>query len=99
MKIKAMLFEETPQGLRPITTALWLTPNQAASVLGVSNKTIYRLIESGALRAVRHRWVFRIAAEDLKRYMEHAEDWVPEFERRMRAEDLGLKCAKGAGHV
>ena len=49
--------------------ARFLTVREVASVLRVSNMTVYRLIKSGELPAVRVGKSFRLREEDLDRYL------------------------------
>jgi excisionase family DNA binding protein len=48
--------------------AAWLSASAAASVLGVSQRTIRRAIARGDLPAAKHSGVYRIAPADLERY-------------------------------
>lgn len=50
-----------------------MTVNRVAEVLGVSNKTVYRMIADGQLKAVRIRNAWRISADELKRVVAYAE--------------------------
>ena len=45
----------------------YLTVREVAEALGVSNKTVYRMIADGQLKAVRIRNAWRISAEELER--------------------------------
>jgi excisionase family DNA binding protein len=46
-----------------------MTVGEVASVLRVSNMTVYRLINSGELPAVRIGRSFRLRSEDFDRYL------------------------------
>lgn len=50
-----------------------MTVNRVAEELGVSNKTVYRMIADGQLKAVRIRNAWRISADELKRVVAYAE--------------------------
>ncbi|HWD53158.1 MAG TPA: helix-turn-helix domain-containing protein [Acidimicrobiales bacterium] len=50
-------------------TARFLTVTEVASTLRVSNMTVYRLINTGSLAAVRIGKSFRIREDDLNRYL------------------------------
>ena len=47
----------------------FMTVGEVASVLRVSNMTVYRLINSGELPAVRIGRSFRVRSEDFDRYL------------------------------
>ena len=47
----------------------FLTPREVAEVLRVSDMTVYRLIRSGELRALRIGKSFRISEEDFDLYL------------------------------
>jgi excisionase family DNA binding protein len=51
------------------TQSRFMTVGEVASVLRVSNMTVYRLINAGELPAVRIGRSFRLRAEDLDRYL------------------------------
>jgi excisionase family DNA binding protein len=46
-------------------------PDEAATILGVCTKTIYRLIRDGKLKAVRIRSVLRISRQEIERLTRH----------------------------
>jgi len=48
----------------------FMTAGEVAAVLRVSSMTVYRLINSGQLPAVRIGRSFRVDAEELDRYLE-----------------------------
>ena len=50
-----------------------MTVNRVAEMLGVSNKTVYRMIADGQLKAVRIRNAWRISVDELKRVVAYAE--------------------------
>lgn len=50
-----------------------MTVNMVAEALGVSNKTVYRMIADGQLKAVRIRNAWRISIDELKRVVAYAE--------------------------
>ena len=47
----------------------FLTPREVAAALRVSDMTVYRLIKSGELRAVRIGKSFRISEDDFDEYL------------------------------
>jgi excisionase family DNA binding protein len=51
------------------TNTRFLTVGEIATVLRVSNMTVYRLINAGQLPAVRIGRSFRLREEDLDRYL------------------------------
>lgn len=51
------------------TTMKFLTVSEVAALLRVSNMTVYRLINSGELPAVRIGRSFRLREDDLDRYL------------------------------
>lgn len=52
-----------------IKGARYLTVREVADALRVSNMTVYRLINSGGLRAVRVGKSFRLREDDVNRYL------------------------------
>jgi excisionase family DNA binding protein len=55
------------------THSRFMTVDEVAAVLRVSDMTVYRLINAGALPAVRIGRSFRVGADDLDRYLaEHS---------------------------
>jgi excisionase family DNA binding protein len=52
-----------------IARARFLTPQEVADLLRVSNMTVYRLIKSGELRAVRVGKAYRLLEEDVDAYL------------------------------
>jgi len=52
-----------------IISARYLTVREVANTLRVSNMTVYRLINSGGLRAVRVGKSFRLLEDDVNRYL------------------------------
>jgi excisionase family DNA binding protein len=52
-----------------ITSTRYLTVREVASTLRVSSMTVYRLINSGDLRAVRVGKSFRLREDDVNRYL------------------------------
>lgn len=50
-----------------------MTVKRVAEALGVSNKTVYRMIADGQLKAVRIRNAWRISVDELKRVVAYAE--------------------------
>ncbi|MGD9712663.1 MAG: LuxR C-terminal-related transcriptional regulator [Thermomicrobiales bacterium] len=48
----------------------WLSATEAAELLGVSQRTVRRAIERGALRATKHSGVYHIAPTELERFRE-----------------------------
>ena len=53
-------------------SAAWFSVADAADEIGVTTRTIYRLINDGALSAYRLGRVFRIRTTDLASYLESA---------------------------
>jgi excisionase family DNA binding protein len=51
------------------TQSRFMTVGEVAAVLRVSNMTVYRLINSGELPAVRIGRSFRVRGEDFDRYL------------------------------
>ena len=49
--------------------ARFLTPREVADLLRVSNMTVYRLIKSGELRAVRVGKAYRLLEDDVDAYL------------------------------
>jgi excisionase family DNA binding protein len=47
-----------------------LTPDQVAEYLAVSRKTVYRIINSGKLNAIKVESILRIPEESLKEYVD-----------------------------
>lgn len=60
--------ENTPTDLRG--TARFMTVGEVARGLRVSNMTVYRLVNSGQLSAVRVGRSYRIREGDVRRYVE-----------------------------
>ena len=52
-----------------VSRARFLTPQEVADLLRVSNMTVYRLIKSGELRAVRVGKAYRLLEDDVDRYL------------------------------
>ncbi|MGH9028186.1 MAG: helix-turn-helix domain-containing protein [Acidimicrobiales bacterium] len=52
-----------------ITSARYLTVREVADTLRVSSMTVYRLINSGGLPAVRVGKSFRLLEDDVNRYL------------------------------
>lgn len=50
-----------------------MTVRQVAEALGVCDKTVYRMISDGQLKAVRVRNAWRVSADELKRFVAYAE--------------------------
>ena len=50
-----------------------MTVKRVAEALGVSNKTVYRMIADGQLKAVRISNAWRISVDELKRVVAYAE--------------------------
>ncbi len=59
-----------------------LTVGEVANLMRVSNMTVYRLIKSGQLAAVRVGKNYRIRRRDLERYLEERAVRVEEDEER-----------------
>ena len=60
--------DDTPTGLTD--QARFATVSEVAKLLRVSNMTVYRLVNSGQLRAVRVGRSYRILEADVQRYLE-----------------------------
>ena len=58
-----------PLSADDVTSARYLTVREVASTLRVSNMTVYRLIKSGELSAVRVGRSFRVSEVDVDRYL------------------------------
>lgn len=52
-----------------VSRAQFLTPQEVADLLRVSSMTVYRLIRSGELRAVRVGKAYRLLEEDVDAYL------------------------------
>jgi excisionase family DNA binding protein len=96
-RIVAKLFEEVPDGrggynLRPVTTARLLTPAQAASILGVSDKTMYRKASEGAIPSVRTGRCLRFEPDVI---YAHRHSGGTEYEPPKRAADADACAQKG----
>jgi excisionase family DNA binding protein len=52
-----------------VSRARFLTPQEVADLLRVSSMTVYRLIRSGELRAVRVGKAYRLLEEDVDAYL------------------------------
>ena len=70
----------------------YLTLEQAAEILGVEYKTVYRLVRAGDLPAGRIGRVYRIKAEDLDAYFEHSKQAVAAGAQRPIAPLQDLRC-------
>ena len=57
---------------KPVIVEPLLTYRQAAEVLGVTDRTIWALVDSGRLPAVRFGRSVRIDPTDLRAFIEHA---------------------------
>ena len=68
-----MTDQPSPGGLTPISGHLsgtrFLTVAEVAATLRVSKMSVYRLIHSGELEAVRFGRSFRVAEKDLDNYL------------------------------
>jgi excisionase family DNA binding protein len=53
----------------PLSRARFMTPQEVADHLRVSSMTVYRLIRSGELRAVRVGKAYRILEDDVDAYL------------------------------
>ncbi|HEX6130089.1 MAG TPA: helix-turn-helix domain-containing protein [Actinomycetota bacterium] len=56
-------------GPRPLTAGAFLTVAEVAAAMRVSTMTVYRLIKTGELAAVRVGHNYRIREADLERYL------------------------------
>jgi excisionase family DNA binding protein len=57
------------QNLQHMSRAKYLTVNEVADLMRISSMTVYRLIKSGELPAVRVGKSFRVREEDLDAYL------------------------------
>lgn len=53
-------------------TPQWISSNEAARYLGVNLRTLYRLIDEGAIPAYRFGRVIRLKARDLEGFIEQS---------------------------
>lgn len=60
---------DRPDAGRPAGRPGFLTPREVADALRVSDMTVYRLIKSGELRALRIGKSFRISEDDFDEYL------------------------------
>lgn len=86
---KCIVYEKTPDGkggfnLRPVTSTSLLSPNQAASILGIGKSTVHRICDLELLPCERPSpGRITISLEDLMAYKAQTRD--PEFfERQMK---------------
>ncbi|HSL11834.1 MAG TPA: helix-turn-helix domain-containing protein [Actinomycetota bacterium] len=56
-------------GSRPLAAGAFLTVAEVAAAMRVSTMTVYRLIKTGELAAVRVGHNYRIREDDLERYL------------------------------
>ena len=56
-------------GPRPLSAGAFLTVAEVAAAMRVSTMTVYRLIKTGELAAVRVGHNYRIREDDLERYL------------------------------
>lgn len=59
-------------GAKPGARTTFITVAEVADMLRVSNMTVYRLINSGALPAVRVGRSYRLTEADVDRYLEQS---------------------------
>ena len=62
--------ENTTGEAQPFVTGALLTVSEVAAAMRVSNMTVYRLIKSGELGAVRVGKNYRIREADLERFLQ-----------------------------
>jgi excisionase family DNA binding protein len=67
-----------------------LTPDQVAEFLLVSRKTVYRIINSGKLEAIKVESILRIPEESLQKYMDRNKKTSIEKPERKRFSLRGL---------
>ena len=60
---------ETPPSLEGVT---WLSSNEASKRLGVTTRTLYRLIDEGLLSGFRFGRVIRLKEKDVDQYAEQS---------------------------
>ena len=65
-----MADSSTPQAESPPALGRFYTVAEVARQLRVSNMTVYRLIKSGQLSAVRVGRGYRIRSEDIRKYLD-----------------------------
>jgi excisionase family DNA binding protein len=68
---------------------VWLSTSQAAGQLGITTRTLYRLIDSGQLPAYRFGRVIRLKEQEVEAFVERS---------RIVPGDLEHLYADGAGH-
>jgi len=56
-------------GPRPLSAGAFLTVAEVAAAMRVSTMTVYRLIKTGELAAIRVGHNYRIREDDLERYL------------------------------
>jgi excisionase family DNA binding protein len=59
-----------PQASAPSFVGRFMTVGEVARQLRVSNMTVYRLVKSGQLAAIRIGRGYRIREDDVRRYLE-----------------------------
>lgn len=67
-------------GKRPFADDGLLTVSEVADLMRVSNMTVYRLIKSGQLKAIRVGKNYRIRESEVDRYLSDRSVWVEEGE-------------------
>jgi excisionase family DNA binding protein len=68
---------------------VWLSTSQAAGQLGITTRTLYRLIDSGQLPAYRFGRVIRLKEQEVESFVERS---------RIAPGELEHLYADGAGH-
>lgn len=53
---------------------MWLTPGEIAKELKVSERSVYRWIDSGELKAVKLGRIWRIAKEDFDEFIQNKKE-------------------------
>ena len=57
---------------KSFTDVMWLSSSQAAKKLGITTRTLYRLIDEGLLSGFRFGRVIRLKEEDVDQYIEES---------------------------
>lgn len=73
----------------------WLSTKEAAEVLGVTQRTLYRLIDDGQLVAYQIGRVIRVQGEDIESYLQRSRI-APGDLRHLYEVDTSKKETKGA---
>jgi excisionase family DNA binding protein len=74
--VLTLLEPSTMSGKRPFVGDGLLTVSEVADLMRVSNMTVYRLIKSGQLKALRVGKNYRIRESEVDRYLSDRSVWV-----------------------